>query len=82
MNRLRIIRAEKRVTQFRLALLTGISTSRLSYFENDLIRPTNDEKEKLARALVCGTEELFPKVERGKEKGRLKEAEEVLGSRQ
>jgi len=50
-NRLKVVRAEKRITQFRLTLATGIIQSRLSQMENDLIKPTPEEKEKIAKAL-------------------------------
>jgi len=50
-NRLKVIRAEKRLTQFKLALLSRITQSRLSYLENSLLMPTEDEKKKLAKAL-------------------------------
>ena len=65
MNRLKVIRAERRLTQFKLALLSGITQSRLSYFENSLLMPTEDEKKKLAGALGMGVEEVFP-VEEGR----------------
>jgi transcriptional regulator with XRE-family HTH domain len=63
MNRLKVIRAERRLTQFKLALLSGITQSRLSYFENSLLMPTDDEKKKLAGALGMGVEEIFPEEE-------------------
>jgi transcriptional regulator with XRE-family HTH domain len=63
MNRLKVIRAERRLTQFKLALLSGITQSRLSYFENSLLMPTDDEKKKLAGALGMGVEEVFPEGE-------------------
>jgi transcriptional regulator with XRE-family HTH domain len=59
MNRLRVVRAEKRISQFRLRLETGIHQSKISLFENDLIEPSEDEKEKLARALEVSVAELF-----------------------
>ena len=61
MNRLKVIRAERRLTQFKLALLSGITQSRLSYFENSLLMPTDDEKKKLAGALGMEVEGIFPK---------------------
>jgi transcriptional regulator with XRE-family HTH domain len=50
-NRLREIRAAKRVTQFELRLSTGIHQSKISLIENGLIDPTAEEKEKIACAL-------------------------------
>jgi len=60
MNRLRIVRAEKRISQFRLRLETGINSTKISFFENDLVEPTEDEKNKLAKALGVSVEEIFP----------------------
>lgn len=59
MNRLRVVRAEKRISQFRLRLETGIHQSKISLFENDLIAPTNDEKERLAKVLGVSVKEIF-----------------------
>jgi transcriptional regulator with XRE-family HTH domain len=59
MNRLRIVRAEKKMTQFKLSVLTGIIQSRLSYIENSLIEPSEDEKKKIAEALGVRLEEIW-----------------------
>jgi transcriptional regulator with XRE-family HTH domain len=59
MNRLRVVRAERRISQFRLRLETGIHQSKISLFENDLIQPTEDEKQRLAKALRIDIVELF-----------------------
>lgn len=61
-NRLRVIRAERRVTQFRLRLETGINATKISFIENGLVAPTNLEKQKLSRALGVGPEEIFPEM--------------------
>ena len=60
MNRLREIRAVKRVTQFQLRISTGIHQSKISLIENGLIQPEESEKRKLARGLCAKVEELFP----------------------
>lgn len=59
-NRLKVIRADKRITQFKLGLLTGILQSKLSLIENSLIEPGDDEKQRLAEALGVKQEEIFP----------------------
>lgn len=59
-NRMRVARAEKRMTQFQLRLQTGINMTKISFIENGLIAPTNLEKQKLSRALGVGPEDLFP----------------------
>ena len=58
-NRLKVIRAERRITQFQLSLLSNITQSRLSYFENGLIEPREDEKKRLAKALGVRVEEIW-----------------------
>ena len=60
MNQLKVLQAIKRITQFKLSLMSGILQSRLSLIENDLIEPRSDEKEKLAKALDVTMEEIFP----------------------
>ena len=59
-NRLRVMRADKRITQFKLSLLTGILQSKLSLIENSLIEPRDNEKQRLAQALGVKQEEIFP----------------------
>jgi transcriptional regulator with XRE-family HTH domain len=59
MNRLRVIRAEKRITQFQLRLMTGIHQSKLSMAENDLIELANQEKAKIAKALDVNVNEIW-----------------------
>lgn len=59
MNRLRVLRAEKRLTQFKLSILSGIIQSKLSYIENDLIQPNNEDKNKLAKALGVRPEDIW-----------------------
>ncbi len=60
MNQLKVLRAIKRITQFKLSLKSGILQSRLSLMENGLIEPREEEKEKLAKALEVSAEEIFP----------------------
>ena len=43
---------------------TGIQMSKISRIENGLIRPTDREKEKLAKALGQDERELFPEDRR------------------
>lgn len=63
MNRLRVVRAEKRISQFRLRLETGINASKISFIENDLVEAEPAEKKKLAKALGVPVSEIFPEVE-------------------
>jgi DNA-binding XRE family transcriptional regulator len=59
-NRMRVIRAERRMTQFQLRLQTGINSAKISFIENGLIAPNNLEKQKLSKALGVKPEEIFP----------------------
>ena len=59
MNRLKVVRAEKKMTQFKLSVFTGIIQSRLSYIENGLIEPSEDDKKKIAEALGVKVEEIW-----------------------
>ena len=65
MNRLKVARAERNMTQFKLALLAGITQSRLSYFENSLLTPTEEEKRKIAKALGMRVQEIFSTDSKG-----------------
>ena len=58
-NRLRVIRAEKKVTQFKLSVATGIIQSRLSLMENDLINPGPEEKQVISNVLGVRPEEIW-----------------------
>jgi transcriptional regulator with XRE-family HTH domain len=58
-NRLRVLRAEREVTQMDLALKAGLSQSRYWRIENGYEQPTTTERAKLAKALrVEDVEEL------------------------
>lgn len=59
-NRLKEIRARRRVTQFQLRLMTGIHQSKLSMAENDFIELTEQEKKKLAKALGVSVNGIWP----------------------
>lgn len=62
-NRLRVWRAERRITQMRLALKVGMQPARLSHIENGYITPSEAERVKLARALAAPLQEVFPPSE-------------------
>lgn len=59
-NRLRIIRAEKRLTQIDAAARAGIGVTRYWKIENGYIDPSETERAALARALRCSVSEAFP----------------------
>jgi transcriptional regulator with XRE-family HTH domain len=43
--------------------MTGINTAKISFFENELVQPDEDEKRRLAEALGVTVEEIFPAVD-------------------
>jgi DNA-binding XRE family transcriptional regulator len=61
-NRLRVLRAEKRVTQEQLEHRTRgrISQTKISLIERDGYAPTATEQRIIARALRVSVEEVFP----------------------
>lgn len=61
MNRLREARFKKKQTQLRLYLETGITPCVISWIENGRWNPSEEEKEKLAKALGVERDWLFPK---------------------
>jgi transcriptional regulator with XRE-family HTH domain len=60
MNRLKATRFERNITQLQLYLVTGIWPSKISAIENDLLQPTEQEKERLAIALGRDKLRVFP----------------------
>ena len=58
-NKLYETRALKRVTQYVIALKTGINQSRISLIENGLVKPREEEKKKIAKALGADAAQLF-----------------------
>ena len=59
-NRLRVLRAERRMTQMLLARRSRINVTRLSHIENDVLDPTDVERARLAKALGVELAEAFP----------------------
>jgi transcriptional regulator with XRE-family HTH domain len=58
-NRLREIRVIKRISQFQLRLKTSIHQSKISLIENGLVKPREDERKRLAKALNVKLEEIW-----------------------
>jgi transcriptional regulator with XRE-family HTH domain len=50
-NRIRVIRAERRVSQLRTALSSGVHPTRFWRIENGLVQPTEAERVAIARTL-------------------------------
>ena len=58
-NKIREERFKLRMSQYVLTNLSGVSQSRISLIENELIKPSEAEKKKLAKALNKKVGELF-----------------------
>lgn len=61
-NRVRVRRAELRVTQFEISRRAKINETKLSRIETGLIDPSADEIKALAKALNATPAELFPSL--------------------
>jgi transcriptional regulator with XRE-family HTH domain len=61
-NRLRVVRADRRITQLDTALKSGVSLSRLWRIENGYSDPTPTEQAALAKALKADVAEIFPQA--------------------
>lgn len=62
-NRLRVLRADRRITQLDTAVKAGIVVTRYWKIENGYVEPTADERGKIARALRTSVAEAFPSSE-------------------
>jgi len=62
-NRLRVLRADRELTQFDLAQKSGIHVTRLSFIERDLVEAKPSERGQLARALKTTVDDAFPAEE-------------------
>ena len=58
-NRIRIVRAERRLSQRHVAKQAGIDPSRFWRIENDFTEPTPDERRGICRVLGCGDGEVW-----------------------
>ncbi len=58
-NRLREVRVVKRITQLQLRIATGVHQSKISFIENGLAEPREDEKKRLAKALGVRIEDIW-----------------------
>lgn len=59
-NRLRVLRAETRLTQYNAARKARISHNRFWRIENGYIEPTDDECARLARLFKVDVGQVFP----------------------
>lgn len=59
-NKLRVLRAEKRLTQLDAAARAKIGATRFWKIENGYIEPTPEERTAIARALRVAVSDAFP----------------------
>jgi putative transcriptional regulator len=59
-NRLRVLRAERRISQLDLASKTGISTTRIWKIENGYADATPTDRARLARFFRVPVTDVFP----------------------
>jgi putative transcriptional regulator len=59
-QRLRVLRAERKWTQARLARKARMAQSRISVIENSKDDPTEDERESIAKAFQLPASDVFP----------------------
>lgn len=62
-NRLRLLRAERRLTQMLLWRKCGIAASRISLIENGVVEATHEERTAIAKALKVSVNDIFPPSE-------------------
>jgi transcriptional regulator with XRE-family HTH domain len=62
-NRLRVLRAERRMSQMDTAEQAGLSMSRYWRIENGYVEPTSPERAALASALTVDEREIFPQLD-------------------
>ena len=53
----------KGLNQWDISIKTGIPQSKLSLIERGYVNPKEHEKKKIAKALNCKVEEIFPQME-------------------
>ncbi len=61
-NRLRVIRAEKRITQLDTAAKANMGMTRFWKIENGYIDPTPADRAAIAKALKVSEAEVFPEA--------------------
>ena len=59
-SQMRLKRILAQLSIYDLAIKTGIDPSKISLIERDYKIPRPDEQEKIAKALQCSLEEVFP----------------------
>ena len=60
LNRLKELRKEKGISQFKLSVEAKINSAKLSHVENHLTDLTPPEKQRVAQSLRVSVEEIWP----------------------
>ncbi len=61
---LKVARASRGFSQYELAFKTGICQTMLSLFERGYYQPTQEQAQRIARALEVQVDQIFPAEER------------------
>lgn len=61
-NRLRVLRAERRITQMDAAAKSKIGVTRFWRIENGYAEPTPEERERLAKLFKVSESDVFPQA--------------------
>jgi transcriptional regulator with XRE-family HTH domain len=59
-NKLRVLRAERRISQLRVAIGAGLGTTHYWAIENGYAKPTEAERAAIARALNVPADVIWP----------------------
>lgn len=62
-NRLRVLRADRRLSQMDTAADAGISITRYWKIENGYVEPTKDERDALVKVFQVSVNDIFPSDE-------------------
>lgn len=62
MNFLAVYRKAKKLTQFDVAKMLGVTDTLISKWETDKIMPTNEQLVKLSEIYEVGIKKLFPEL--------------------
>lgn len=62
-NRMRVLRAERRMSQADLSRKARINKTRISFLENGHFEPSSQEKKRIARAFGVTVSEVFIPIE-------------------
>ena len=59
MSQVKLLRFLRGMSQFQLRLISGVNATKLSFIENGMVEPNEDEKFQIAKALGVRPEEVW-----------------------